>query len=187
MLIELATSPHPLAAPYGGWCERCSLCAGPTAEASRYDATTRARFARVAPDLPKSGIGARAFRTTRVECWKESQRSRNRTGSRGTPCLAPRVGLEPTTLRLTAGCSTIELPRNVTNNCRKGPASCQVGRASSAGPPDPPPALQRFAATDACRICGSSASGAFERRALTRLTVRADNESVSPGRGTWRA
>ncbi len=27
-------------------------------------------------------------------------------------CMAPRVGLEPTTLRLTAGCSTIELPRN---------------------------------------------------------------------------
>ena len=26
--------------------------------------------------------------------------------------LAPRVGLEPTTLRLTAGCSAIELPRN---------------------------------------------------------------------------
>src|SRR5690349_11576345 len=26
--------------------------------------------------------------------------------------LAPRVGLEPTTLRLTAECSTIELPRN---------------------------------------------------------------------------
>ena len=26
--------------------------------------------------------------------------------------LAPRVGLEPTTLRLTAACSTIELPRN---------------------------------------------------------------------------
>ena len=26
--------------------------------------------------------------------------------------MAPRVGLEPTTYRLTAGCSTIELPRN---------------------------------------------------------------------------
>ena len=26
--------------------------------------------------------------------------------------LAPRVGLEPTAYRLTAGCSTIELPRN---------------------------------------------------------------------------
>ena len=29
--------------------------------------------------------------------------------------LAPRVGLEPTTYRLTAGCSTIELPRNKNN------------------------------------------------------------------------
>ena len=29
--------------------------------------------------------------------------------------LAPRVGLEPTTLRLTAECSTIELPRNTAN------------------------------------------------------------------------
>lgn len=29
-------------------------------------------------------------------------------------CLAPRVGFEPTTLRLTAGCSTVELPRNIT-------------------------------------------------------------------------
>ena len=27
--------------------------------------------------------------------------------------MAPRVGLEPTTYRLTAGCSTIELPRNI--------------------------------------------------------------------------
>lgn len=27
--------------------------------------------------------------------------------------MAPRVGFEPTTLRLTAGCSTVELPRKV--------------------------------------------------------------------------
>ena len=31
---------------------------------------------------------------------------------RGWDLQAPRVGFEPTTLRLTAGCSTIELPRN---------------------------------------------------------------------------
>ena len=30
--------------------------------------------------------------------------------------LAPRVGLEPTTLRLTAECSTIELPGNSAND-----------------------------------------------------------------------
>lgn len=29
--------------------------------------------------------------------------------------LAPREGLEPTTLRLTVACSTIELPRNSVN------------------------------------------------------------------------
>lgn len=27
--------------------------------------------------------------------------------------VAPRVGFEPTTLRLTAGCSAVELPRNL--------------------------------------------------------------------------
>ena len=37
--------------------------------------------------------------------------------------MAPRVGLEPTTTRLTAGCSTIELPGNA-----KG------GKSSNAGP-----------------------------------------------------
>ncbi len=31
---------------------------------------------------------------------------------KGSNLLAPRVGFEPTTLRLTAGCSTVELPRN---------------------------------------------------------------------------
>ena len=30
----------------------------------------------------------------------------------GTVCLAPGVGLEPTTSKLTASCSTIELPGN---------------------------------------------------------------------------
>ena len=31
--------------------------------------------------------------------------------------LAPRVGFEPTTLRLTAGCSAVELPRNLPISC----------------------------------------------------------------------
>ena len=31
--------------------------------------------------------------------------------------MAPRVGFEPTTLRLTAGCSAVELPRNLPINC----------------------------------------------------------------------
>ena len=49
------------------------------------------------------------------------------------------------------------------------------------------PAPQHFAATDACRTRRSFASVAFGRRTLTSLTVRADNESVSPERCTWRA
>ncbi len=39
------------------------------------------------------------------------------------PCvMAPRVGLEPTTLRLTAGCSTIELPRRILSCVQEGAA-----------------------------------------------------------------
>ena len=34
--------------------------------------------------------------------------------------LAPQVGLEPTTLRLTAGCSAIELLRNINKTYNKG-------------------------------------------------------------------
>ncbi len=34
--------------------------------------------------------------------------------------VAPRVGLEPTTLRLTAECSTIELPRNTVSRLDAG-------------------------------------------------------------------
>src|SRR5207249_2854182 len=37
--------------------------------------------------------------------------------------LAPQVGLEPTTLRLTAGCSTIELLRNGSKGRRPRPRS----------------------------------------------------------------
>jgi hypothetical protein len=34
------------------------------------------------------------------------------SGDGSASCVAPRVGFEPTTLRLTAACSTAELPRN---------------------------------------------------------------------------
>ena len=37
--------------------------------------------------------------------------------------MAPRVGLEPTAYRLTAGCSTIELPRNIIWRCLTFPGS----------------------------------------------------------------
>src|SRR5580765_6032631 len=40
--------------------------------------------------------------------------------------LAPRVGFEPTTLRLTAGCSAVELPRNE--------AACRAGHSAKPGP-----------------------------------------------------
>src|SRR5438093_4834500 len=33
--------------------------------------------------------------------------------------MAPRVGFEPTTLRLTAGCSAVELPRNETRSASR--------------------------------------------------------------------
>jgi hypothetical protein len=47
--------------------------------------------------------------------------------------LAPRAGLEPATLRLTAECSTIELSRNVVQNEHKNNTTtklCQVSLGS---------------------------------------------------------
>ena len=50
-------------------------------------------------------------------------------GRRPTACadlsrkLAPRAGFEPATLRLTAGCSAIELPRNTVSRCGISPAA----------------------------------------------------------------
>jgi hypothetical protein len=40
---------------------------------------------------------------------------------RFTKEMAPQVGLEPTTLRLTAGCSAIELLRSVVKRARSAP------------------------------------------------------------------
>ena len=42
------------------------------------------------------------------------------------PLLAPRVGLEPTTLRLTAECSTIELSRSEEKKCNKSTSDQNV-------------------------------------------------------------
>src|SRR3989338_2744661 len=42
-------------------------------------------------------------------------RGHNKHRSVAPTCLAPRVGLEPTTNSLTGSCSTIELPRNMSN------------------------------------------------------------------------
>ena len=40
--------------------------------------------------------------------------------------LAPQVGLEPTTLRLTAGCSAIELLRNTCLSAEKVTQACAL-------------------------------------------------------------
>ena len=58
--------------------------------------------------------------------------------------MAPRVGLEPTTNRLTAGYSTIELPGNLCDGAAAGPAhplgdsrtiGCAAGRLEPESPP----------------------------------------------------
>src|SRR5689334_15117058 len=53
------------------------------------------------------------------------------------PDSAPQVGLEPTTFRLTAGCSTIELLRNMWPprlvQCRRRIGNVTGGRALSSG------------------------------------------------------
>jgi hypothetical protein len=45
---------------------------------------------------------------------------RRESGAERLVLLAPRVGFEPTTSRLTAGCSTTELPRNNASVARVG-------------------------------------------------------------------
>jgi|HubBroStandDraft_5_1064220.scaffolds.fasta_scaffold59842_2 hypothetical protein len=44
---------------------------------------------------------------------------KNVIGGKPLKEMAPQVGLEPTTLRLTAGCSAIELLRSVVKRARK--------------------------------------------------------------------
>ena len=84
----------------------------------------------------------------------------NRTGSH-TLQMAPRVGFEPTTLRLTAGCSAVELPRNTVR------LSAQVRII-----PEPShcarPNFKEFR-----RLCNSAPFG-------HRLSIRAD-EAEAPG------
>ena len=45
--------------------------------------------------------------------------------------MAPQVGLEPTTLRLTAGCSAIELLRSVATRPRRGVHKLSISIISS--------------------------------------------------------
>jgi hypothetical protein len=51
--------------------------------------------------------------------------------------MAPQVGLEPTTLRLTAGCSAIELLRSVGRACHGGRPFLSISIISSAGGVEP--------------------------------------------------
>jgi len=56
---------------------------------------------------------SRRRRAARAERGQEIEsQNRERTSNKDRTVLAPRAGLEPATLRLTAGCSAIELPRN---------------------------------------------------------------------------
>ena len=68
------------------------------------------------------------LRQARKERWRQPRgRWRSERNS-----LAPRVGFEPTTLRLTAECSTIELPRNNTGRLfyyTKPSPLCQSSRS----------------------------------------------------------
>ena len=51
----------------------------------------------------------------------------------GAGRMAPRVGFEPTTNRLTAGCSTAELPRITVPASNRAAASYQVRRCGERG------------------------------------------------------
>ena len=93
--------------------------------------------------------------------------------------LAPRAGLEPATLRLTAGCSAIELPRNIGSIC----ASAIEPRTLSAG-------LETRGRTPPSLCYGGQAldsrpsSGA---RATLRLAALAQGAASSGARGALQS
>src|SRR5436190_17412303 len=60
--------------------------------------------------------------------------------------LAPQVGFEPTTLRLTAECSTVELLRSNTGRILLY-YTIRLSRVSNSGTPDPSTACARAAGT----------------------------------------
>ena len=73
--------------------------------------------AALAPAIPRIGFRGHFLESSKpfvgkmlVTCWSDRQRRPEQRSGLGF--LAPRVGFEPTTLRLTAGCSAVELPRN---------------------------------------------------------------------------
>lgn len=68
---------------------------------------------RSAGALPERAHGGARTATSVQQRAAQSRQPLAPTSSRRRRRVAPRVGLEPTTLRLTAECSTIELPGNV--------------------------------------------------------------------------
>ena len=70
--------------------------------------------------------------------------------------MAPRVGFEPTTSRLTAGCSTTELPRNIgaPSGAALGASLYQVSRARQpVTRKDIPSPVTRFASANTKFLC----------------------------------
>ena len=68
------------------------------------------------PDQLAESTGPAAASPVRVDAASaapslKARSPRNSPSYEGSRTLAPRVGFEPTTLRLTAGCSAVELPR----------------------------------------------------------------------------
>ena len=63
-----------------------------------------------------STTAAASLRRTRSDIKRTRRETLPSTGSNNSK-MAPRVGFEPTTLRLTAGCSAVELPRNLPISC----------------------------------------------------------------------
>src|SRR5215210_8387611 len=78
--------------------------------------------------------------------------------------LAPRVGFEPTTSRLTAGCSTTELPRIVVRGhiAIAGAGASVAGALSeaSAAPPETAPPRRGSRSPRGAAVSGGAADGA---------------------------
>jgi hypothetical protein len=100
----------------------------------------------------------RAARRTSAAGGPQCEKPPQRIALRGPSNVAPRVGFEPTTLRLTAGCSAVELPRNKANasrlatsraSSRRGSLTTMRshGQASPGCPRHPPPASRHLLRT----------------------------------------
>jgi hypothetical protein len=89
--------------------------------------------------------------------------------------LAPQVGFEPTTLRLTAGCSTIELLRNRKRETLRGNAKCNGFRETRATAGER--TWGRFSETHSKRSAPGALSTAHRAR-----TTRCSERRITGGR-----